>query len=240
MTNWKVTIIGTGKLGNSPKVINEVFELDENSVRDLSNSNLREQVIKGLLLTRIPSIEVDVKKLSINREEINNSILKKETVKEIGKFAVVGAIGGAFANKLSKPNENLNRNINENNQKIIKLFAYELIPLHNISFSDNALEITTNLDKIYFGLKSYKWKYESEGINKETIIENNRSLTKCLNKFGYGLKLLKSSSEDDKIKKEYNKKYINLKFKKIFNKYYLAIGFTLVFLILILLLWITE
>lgn len=240
MTKWKVTIIGTGKLGNSPKMINEVFELDEKSVRDLSNSSTKEQVIKGLLLTRIPSVEVDVNKLNINREEIRNSILKNETVKEIGKSAIAGAIGGAIANRTSKSKKKRNEKVNEDDEEIIASFAHELTPFHNISFSNNVQEITNNLDEIYFGIKSYKWKYASDGENKVTVTENNRSLTKCLNKFEHGLKLLEKSTQDEKIKKEYNKKYKKLKFKKLFNKFYLVIGFVLVFLILILLLWITE
>jgi len=240
MTKWKVTINGTGKLGNSPKMINEEFEVDESTNRNLSNASLKEQVLKGLLLTRLPGVEVDINKLRINRQEISNSILKNQTVKDIGKSAIAGAIGGAIANRTSKHKKKVNKKVNENDEEIITLFAHELTPFHNISFSNNVQEITNNLDEIYFGIKSYKWKYASDGVNKVTITENNRSLTKCLNKFEHGLKILENSTEDEKTKKEYNKKYKKLKFKKIFNKFYLAIGFVLVFLILILLLWITE
>jgi hypothetical protein len=240
MTKWKVTINGTGKLGNSPKMINEVFELDENTVRNLSNSSSKEQVIKGLLLTKLPGVEVDVSKLSINREEIRNSILKNETVKNIGKSAIAGAIGGAIAIKTSKRKKDQKVEVNEDEEKIIKSFAHELTQFHNISYSNNVEDITNKLDEIYYGTKGYKWKFASDGVNKVVVTENNRSLSKCVNKFEHGLKLLQKSTEEEELKKEYNKKYRKLKLKKILNKFGLVIGLVLLFFILILTIWITE
>lgn len=245
MTKWKVTIRGTGKLGNSPKSINEVFELDENTIRDLSNSSKKEAVIKGLILTRLPGVEVNVNKLGINSEEIRKSILNK-TMKDIGKATIAGAVGGAIVNKISKPKKE--RKVkNDNEDEFIDSFADELTQYHNISFPNisftkegNIKDVTTKLDEIYFGIKAYKWKYASDGNNKTTIIENNRSLTKCLNKFEHGLQVLSSLTEDEDLKKGYKKKCKKIKSKKILNKFGLVIGLAFLFFVLVLIIWITE
>lgn len=240
MTKWKVTIRGTGKLGNSPKTINEVFELNENTVRDLNNSSTKEQTIKGLLLTRIPSVEFDLNKLGVQKEEIRHSILKNESLKNIGKSAIAGAISGAIASRSSKPIKSKKVELNQDDEEIINLFAHELTQFHNISYSNNLEDITNKLDEIYYGTKGYKWKYASDGPNKVTVTENNRSLSKCVNKFEQGLRLLQKSTEDEKLKKEYNKKFKKLKLKKILNKFGIVIGLVLLFFILIVFVWITE
>lgn len=240
MTKWKITIIGTGTLGNSPKMINEVFELDENTVRDLSNSSTKEQVIKGLLLTRLPGVEIDVNKLRINRQEISTSFLKNENVKNLGKSAITGVIGGAIASKASKRKKERKVEVNEDEEEIISSFAHELNQLHSIQFTDNIEDLTNKLDEIYYGTKGYKWKFASDGVNKITVTENNRSLSKCLNKFEHGLEILKKSTDNEELIKQYSKKFKKLKLKKVFNKFGLAIGLVILFFILILIIWILE
>lgn len=237
MGKWKVTIRGTGKLGNSPKMINEVFELDENAVQDLSNSRKKETVIKGLLAVRIPGVEFDINKLGINREEIRKPLLKNKTVKDLGKSAIAGAIGGALANK------SINRNstqTNEQSEERISSFANELNRFHNVNFMPNELIIKKKLDDIYFGTKPYKWKYPKEGINKNTIIDNNRSLSICLSNFERGLSILKNCSDNEELIKEFEKKYKKLRRKKILNKYGVYIGLFLIVLILTIIIIITS
>ncbi|WP_417200564.1 hypothetical protein [Bizionia sp.] len=235
MTKWKVTIIGTGKLGNSPKMINEIFELDENTIRDLSNPSTKEQVIKGLLLTRLAGVEIDVNKLGVNREEIRKPIIKNETLKNVGKSAIAGAIGGAIVNKTSKRKKERKVEVKEDDENITS-FVHELSHLHNLSFANDVNDITNKLDEIYYGIKSYKWKSAS-GHKKESIInENNRCLTKCLNKYKQGLSILYKTSDDEEIKKQYNRKLKWLKLKKAFNKYGLFIGLFIVMLILAIML----
>ncbi|MCG8763543.1 hypothetical protein G1K46_12535 [Tenacibaculum finnmarkense] len=241
MNKWKLTINGTGKLGNSSKMINEVFEIDENTLRNVSNSNSKEQVIKSLLLNRLPGIEFDVNKLGINKEEIRKPIIKKETLKDLGKSTIAGAIGGAILNKAS--NHKKNRKVEyfkEDEEEIINSFAHELVGFHNISFNDNLVDTKNKLDEIYYGIKSYKWKYASEGINKTTISENNRSLSKCLSKFEHGFNILSNINEDENIKKDYGKKYKKLRLKKVIDKFGKAIGIIILLLLAFLILSILD
>lgn len=235
MAKWKVTIKGIGKLGNSPKMINEVFEIDESANRDLSNSNKKEDIIKGLLFTRLPGVEFETNKLGINREEIRESIIKNETVRNIGKSVIAGAIGGALANKSSKRPKKSKAKVKDYKEEIIESFAHELNHLHNISFTEDLKDTELKLDEIYYGVKPYKWKFARDGLNKVTVTENNRSLTKCLSKYEHGLKILSNSSEDENIIKDYKTKFKKLKLKKILNKFGLVIGLVVLFFVLILL-----
>ena len=171
-----------------------------------------------------------------------NKTREKKTSKSNGSFLnsnTASVIGGFVAGRTSKKSKPKTKS-NDEEEEIINSFANELTHFHNISFTNNVEDLTNKLDEIYYGMKSYKWKFASDGINKLTITENNRSLTKCLNKFEHGLKLLYNTTEDEELKKEYNKKYKKLNRKKIFNKFGLVICLVLLFFIIILALWIME
>lgn len=238
MAKWKLTLRGTGMLGNSPKMINEVFELEEKTYHDLNKSNSsKENVIRGLLAVRCPGVEIDINKIAVQSAEIRNPIIKSETAKNIGKSAIAGAIGGALANK-SKNRKSTQTN--EPSEERISSFANELNRFHNVNFMPNELIIKPKLDDIYYGIKPYKWKYPKNGINKNTIIDNNRSLSICLSNFERGLSILKNCSDNEELIKEFEKKYKKLRRKKILNKYGVYIGLFLIVLILTIIIIITS
>ena len=203
---------------------NIIVELETGEIRKLKSPlyNMDELVKQAPKVTK--------KKAEKSKPKSNSSLLNSNTA---------SAIGGFVAGRASKKTK-LKAKKNQDEEEIINSFAHELNHFHNISFNNNVEEITKKLDEIYFGIKAYKWKFASDGINKETVTENNRSLTKCLNKFEHGLKLLYSSTQDEELKKEYNKKYKKLNRKKISNKFGLVIGLVLLFFIVILTLWIME
>lgn len=103
MKKWKLTVLGTGKMGNSPKHIDETFEIDEKTLMNLRNPKSKSSVLESLLTIRIPGIIIDTNKLQINTEEISKPLIDKK----LGSAIVGGIIGAKIAgNKNKRENKN--------------------------------------------------------------------------------------------------------------------------------------
>ncbi len=80
MYKWRLTLLGTGMLGNSPVTVNEVFEIDNKTYTQLQQSNqAKNDIIKGLLAVRCPGVLIEPDKLQKQYQEIR---VKKETPKK--------------------------------------------------------------------------------------------------------------------------------------------------------------
>jgi len=222
MAKWKVTIRGLGKIGNDVKHINEVFELEENVIRDLRNSSKKAQVIEGLLLTRCPGVVVESNKLGLNIEEISEPLIKSKKAQEIGTAAVAGAVGGFLGAKAAKKKTKKTNSTDKKDETIP--FGENLREIANYRWNGSLEETKQQLRNISLQTTGCKWEFNP---NSEIEKENNRILSQCLKQYNTGYKYYKKQTDF----KEMKRGLVKLKWRKIFNKYWIVILFAAILLI---------
>ena len=222
MAKWKVTIRGLGKIGNDVKNINEVFELEENVIRDLRNSSKKAQVIEGLLLTRCPGAVVEGNKMGLNIEEIREPLLKSKKAQEIGTAVVAGAVGGFIGAKSAKKKTKKTNATDKKDEAIP--FGENLREIANYQWNGNLEETIEKLRNISLQTTGCKWEFNP---NSEIEKENNRILSRCLKQYKTGYKYYKQQTDFKEMKRGLSK----LKWRKIFNKYWIVMLFTTIMLI---------
>ncbi len=220
MKKWKVTIIGTGIMGNSPKHIDEVFEIDDQTVKNLQNPASKSSVLKSLLSVRIPGIIIDTNKLQVTIEEKSTPIIDKNL-----KTAIVGGIIGAkIADKKKKKGKKRKKDEDEDNTIP---FDDSLKEILTYKWNGNLLDTINKLEKISLLTNGYKWEFNPDEVGKE----NNRLLSQCLKQYNNGYKYYKKQIDFNKIKSGRNK----LLLKKIVYLYgiYILLGIALITILIL-------
>lgn len=220
MKKWKVTIQGTGIMGNSPKHIDEVFEIDDQTVKNLQNPASKSSVIKGLLSVRIPGIIIDTNKLQVTIEEKSAPIIEKNL-----KTAIVGGIIGAKISE-KKKKKGKKKKVAEDDDNTIP-FDDSLKEILTYKWDGDLLDTINKLEKISLLTSGYKWEFNPDEVGKE----NNRLLSQCLKQYNNGYKYYKKLIEFNKIKSGRNK----LLFKKIVYLYgiYILLGIALITILIL-------
>lgn len=226
-----VKLSGYGYKNGNVRIDKQLEFENINDYQKFTSQKTKYDEISRVINFHYPNVEFDPKKITIN----TNTKKVKSGKQNDKKSMAASAIGGFVAGRVSKgQNKPTNKKAKE------QLFVNELNPIINISFSRDINDITKKLDEIYFGIKSYKWKYSGNDENTELIKQNNRALTKCLNKYEQGLRLLFQTTNDEEIRKEYNSKFKKLNRKKGFDKFGIIALLIIGFLLIIFILWLRE
>jgi hypothetical protein len=219
MKKWKLTVLGTGKMGNSPKHIDETFEIDEKTLMNLRNPKSKSSVLESLLTIRIPGIIIDTNKLQINTEEISKPLIDKK----LGSAIVGGIIGAKIAgNKKKRKNKN---DENYDDEKSIP-FDESLKEIITYQWNGDLSDTINKLKNISLLTTGYEWEFNTDEIGKE----NNRLLSQCLKQYNIGYKSYKKQIEFKEIKAGKTK----LTLRKIKNLYgiFIVIGIAMLVLII--------
>lgn len=221
MKKWKLGVLGTGMMGNSPKHIDETFEIDEKTLIDLRNPKSKSNVLQSLLSVRIPGIIIDANKLQINIQEISKPLIDKE----LGSAIVGGVIGGKISGKKKKRKHKKKESEKDEKTEPFNELLKEILNYH---WNGDLEDTIKKLKNIGLLTTDYHWEINPDDIGKE----NNRLLSQCLKQYNSGYKYYKKQIQFKEIKS--NK--VKLTLRKIKDLY----GIPIIFGILMLILYITS
>ena len=239
MSKFNVTVRGIGQAGNSPRQINETFEVDDKVRADIMNSSKKAATLEAILLTKCPGVIVDGSKLGCNIEEINEPIVKKEKIKEIATAAAAGAIAGALVSEKASQsntetkikgnvvNKPVEPKVQKNIPQVTSPYGVKTKMIQDFTWIDNVDDTIERLNFIGLETTGLKWtRRPKTNVEKE----NNRILSKVFKQYNVGYKHFLQIIEYEDITKEYKK----FKRRYIWSKYKILMisGFSL-FVILV-------
>lgn len=228
MAKWKVRIKGIGKMGNDVRQLDKSIEIDEQTMKDLQNTSRRDAVLSGLLLVHYPGIEVDIKKIGLQYEEVKENLLDKK-VGTVGSSVVAGAVGGVVGGAIANKNKKQNTKAPDDTAPL----GENLKEITNYVWNGNIEDTKQKLRNITIQMTGHKWEVNP---SSEIAKENNRILSRCVEQYKQGFKYYKVQTELNEFKRGLTR----LRRKRFITKFWPYLLLVSIFLILLILLAISE